>query len=416
MKAVIVTIGDELLIGQVVDTNSVFIAQQLEAIGCAIVEKMVVSDTVEAITQVLKRYQNYVDLVILTGGLGPTKDDVTKKVFTDYFDDVLVKDNEVLIHVKELIENYYNRPITEVNRQQAFVPSKCKVLFNKVGTAPGMLSIKENTTFVSLPGVPFEMKYLITEELLPYIKKQFKLDVIVHRTVLVVGIGESLLAEKIELWEDSLELLEIKLAYLPQFGMVRLRLSKKGTSLNQIEQEINQKISELERLIPEFFIGVSDAETLFDKVIDLIKKSNLTIATAESCTGGSIAQQLASIEGASNYFKGSAVTYATESKIHVLGVNPSTIDKYSVVSEQVAEEMAVGAKKLYKTDISIATTGNAGPSKGDSDVEIGTVCFALATNEKVESYTFNFGQPREKVIQASVQKVWLLMYKYLKNR
>lgn len=415
MKAVIVTIGDELLIGQVIDTNSVFIGQELEAIGCSVVEKVAISDTIEAITNTIKRYQNQVDLVILTGGLGPTKDDVTKKTLAQYFNDELIFNDEVYLHVKKLIEGYYNRPITEMNRQQAYVPSKCTVLFNEVGTAPGMLMVKEQTTFVSLPGVPYEMKYLVTEKLLPYIKEQFKLEAIVHKTVLTVGIGESLLAEKIEQWEDSLQLLNIHLAYLPQFGLVRLRLSKTGSSVDEIEAEIINKISELQLLIPEFFIGITNADSLFDEVVLLLKQSGLSIATAESCTGGSIAQKLTSVEGASGYFKGSAVTYATESKVNILGVQQQTIDAFSVVSEEVASEMAVGAKRIYQADLAISTTGNAGPLKGDGDAEVGTVCMAFAYNDKVESFTFNFGQPRNKVIQAAVEKTWLILYKYLKN-
>lgn len=415
MKAVIVTIGDELLIGQVIDTNSVFIGQELEAIGCTVVEKVAISDTIEAITNTIKRYQNQVDLVILTGGLGPTKDDVTKKTLAHYFNDELIFNDEVYLHVKKLIEGYYNRPITEMNRQQAYVPSKCTVLFNEVGTAPGMLMVKEQTTFVSLPGVPYEMKYLVAEKLLPYIKEQFKLEAIVHKTVLTVGIGESLLAEKIEQWEDSLRLLNIHLAYLPQFGLVRLRLSKTGSSVDEIEAEIIGKIAELQLMIPEFFIGITNADSLFNEVVLLLKQSDLTIAIAESCTGGSIAQKLASIEGASSYFKGSAVTYATESKVNVLGVQQQTIDTFSVVSEEVAREMAVGAKRIYKTNLAISTTGNAGPLKGDGDAAVGTVCMAFAFNDKVESFTFNFGQPRNKVIQAAVEKTWLILYKYLKN-
>jgi len=415
MKAAIVTIGDELLIGQVIDTNSVFIGQELEAIGCTVVEKVAISDTIETITNTMIRYQNQVDLVVLTGGLGPTKDDVTKKTLAHYFKDELIFNDEVYLHVKKLIESYYNRPITEMNRQQAYVPSKCTVLFNDVGTAPGMLMVKEQTTFVSLPGVPYEMKFLVTEKLLPYIKEQFKLEAIVHKTVLTVGIGESLLAEKIEQWEDSLQLLNIHLAYLPQFGLVRLRLSKTGNSVDEIEAEIIQKITELQLLIPEFFIGITNADSLFNEVVLLLKQSRLTIATAESCTGGSIAQKLTSIEGSSGYFKGGAVTYATESKVNILGVQQQIINDFSVVSEEVAREMAVGAKRIYQTDLAVSTTGNAGPLKGDGDAEVGTVCMAFAYNDKVESFTFNFGQPRNKVIQAAVEKVWLILYKYLKN-
>lgn len=416
MKAVIVTIGDELLIGQVVDTNSVYIARELEAIGCSVAEKVVVADTVEAIGGILERYQNKADLVILTGGLGPTKDDVTKKTFARYFNDELVLNEEVYVHVKKLIEDYYQRPITEMNRQQAFVPSKCTVLFNEAGTAPGMLMTREKTAFISLPGVPFEMRYLIDHKVIPYVKEVFKLDAIVHKTVLTSGIGESLLAEQIEKWEEELVSLNIRLAYLPKLGQVRLRLSKTGTGLEEIVSEMDGKIEELKLLIPEYFVGISDADSLFDELVPLLKAADITLATAESCTGGSIASKLSSVEGASVYFKGGAVTYATESKVSVLGVQQATIDRYTVVSEEVAIEMAVGARALYKADIAVATTGNAGPLKGDSDAEVGTVCIAVATAGGVHSYTFNFGKPRSKVIQASVEKVWMLLYKYLKNK
>ena len=414
MKAAIVTIGDELLIGQVIDTNSVFIAQQLERIGCSVVEKVSIADTSDAILETLQRYQNQVDLVVLTGGLGPTKDDVTKKTFTTYFDDHLVQNDEVYAHVKRIIEDFYKRPISESNKQQALVPSKCEILFNKVGTAPGMLMKKEQTTFVSLPGVPYEMTYLVSEVLLPYIKEHFALKAIVHQTVLTTGIGESLLAEKIEAWENSLQALDIKLAYLPQYGMVRLRLSKTGDDVKVIEATFEQKIKELQQLIPEFFIGISTADTLLEEVSRLLKKHKFTVATAESCTGGSLAKEFTSLEGSSEYFKGGAVTYATESKVAVLGVQQKTIDNFSVVSEAVAKEMAEGARKLYGADIAISTTGNAGPLKGDSDAEVGTVCIGIATPEKTEAYTFHFGQPRSKVVQASIHKIWFLLYQYLK--
>lgn len=416
MKAVIVTIGDELLIGQVIDTNSVFIGQQLEAIGCKVIEKIAISDDFNSIVDTFQKYQDKVDLVVITGGLGPTKDDITKKTLAHYFNDELIMNTDVLNHVTQFIAKQYNRPLNEMNRLQALVPSTCQVLFNDVGTAPGMLMKKNKTVFVSLPGVPYEMKFLINERLIPYVKKHFNLDAIIHKTVITVGIAESVLAERIESWENSLQALDIHLAYLPQFGLVRLRLSKTGNSIEEITHEIDAKISELQQLIPDFFIGVSTSDTLFDEVVTLLKKSRLTIATAESCTGGSIAQKLASIEGASSYFKGSAVTYATESKVNILGVQQQTIDTFSVVSEEVAREMAVGAKRIYQADLAISTTGNAGPLKGDGDAEVGTVCMAFAYNDQVESFTFNFGQPRNKVIQAAVEKVWLILYKYLKNK
>lgn len=413
MKAAIVTIGDELLIGQVVDTNSVFIGKELEAIGCTVVEKVTISDSVEAILMTMMRYQNKVNLVIFTGGLGPTKDDVTKKTFAQYFDDELVLNEGIYLHVKKLVEDFYQKPITEMNRQQAFVPAKCHVLFNQAGTAPGMLMVRENTTFVSLPGVPFEMEHLITHQLIPYIKEKFQLGGIVHTTVFAYGIGESLLAETIEKWEDSLNSLGIRLSYLPLFGRVRLRLSKTGDNLQQIKNEIAEKIQELQTLIPDYYAGIAHSESLLEEVSRLLKEQNISIATAESCTGGSLSQQLTSLEGSSAYYKGSAVTYATTSKVKVLGVRQSTIDQYSVVSEEVAREMAEGVRALYQSDIAVSTTGNAGPAKGDSDQEVGTVCIGIATVEQTKTYTFRFSQPRNRVIESAVQKVWFLLYRQL---
>lgn len=415
MKAVIVTIGDELLIGQVVDTNSVFIGQQLEAIGCSIVEKVAISDKDYSIFETMRRYQNQVDLVVLTGGLGPTKDDVTKKTFARYFNDSLQLNHQVFEHVKKRMEKFYQRPISDANVQQAYLPSKSVVLFNDVGTASGMLMKKEKTTYVSLPGVPFEMKYLVSKRLLPFIHENFDLNAIVHTTVLTVGIGESLLSETIATWEDSLTSVGIDLFYLPQPGLVRLRLSAVGSNKNKLVEQIQVKIDELKRLIPENYIGISTADSLMEEVTMLLKIKKLSIATAESCTGGAIAKELTTVEGASTYFKGSAVTYATESKIKLLGVLSKTIESYSVVSEQVAREMAIGARELFQTDLAVATTGNAGPLKGDSGKEVGTVCIAIATNHEVLAFTFDFGQPRSKVIEATVNKVWFLLYKLLSS-
>ena len=415
MKAVIVTIGDELLIGQVIDTNSVFIAQQLEYIGCKMVEKVAIADTKEAILETLQRYENKVDLVVMTGGLGPTKDDVTKKTLVGYFNDVLIRNEEVYQHVKKLIEGYYNKPISEINAQQADVPSKAKVLFNEVGTAPGMLLVNEQTTFVSLPGVPFEMKFLITEKLLPYIKEHFVLENIYHHTVVTAGVGESLLAEMIENWENSLADDAISLAYLPQLGSVRLRLSKIGKQDENVSQIVKNQVEKLKKLIPDYIISEDDSVQLIDAVIEELIQQKATVSFAESCTGGLFTQKFAEKEGASRYLKGGAVTYATESKVAVLGVSRQTIDDFSVVSEEVAKEMALGAQRIYQSTYAIATTGNAGPSKGDADKEVGTVCIAIATEEGVFVKTFQLGQPRNKVIEQAIQKGLLLIYKELKK-
>ncbi|MFD2891553.1 competence/damage-inducible protein A [Flavobacterium chuncheonense] len=414
MKASIVTIGDEILIGQIVDTNSSFIAKALDKIGIETVEMVSISDDKEHILATLKKYQNKTDVVIVTGGLGPTKDDVTKKTFCEYFHDDLVVDEQVLVHVTELIEGIYKRPITQINKDQALVPSRAKVLFNKVGTAPGMLMEEGGTVFVSLPGVPYEMKYLIEKELVPFLVKKFKRPYIVHKTVLTYGRGESLIAEQIEEWENSLPEF-IKLAYLPSPGRVRLRLTARGLDEALLNEAVAREVEKLNVLIGDIIVGY-DEEAIEVVVGRLLSDKKMTLATAESCTGGAIAHLITAVSGASNYFKGSVVSYATQAKIDVLGVSEESITKHSVVSTEVAEQMARAVQAKFKADYAIATTGNAGPSKGDADAEVGTVFIAIATPDHIIVEEFNFGQPREKVIDRAVNKALEKLYKeILKN-
>ncbi|WP_395049555.1 competence/damage-inducible protein A [Flavobacterium sp.] len=415
MKAAIITIGDEILIGQIVDTNSAFIAKSLDRIGVEIHEMISISDNKQHILETFSKFQNTVDLVVITGGLGPTKDDITKKTFCDYFEDQLVFNDEVLQHVTKLIEGFYKRAITQINKDQALVPSKCTVLHNQVGTAPGMWIKKENTVFISLPGVPFEMKYLVENEIIPKIVAEYKRPYIIHKTILTYGIGESLLSETIENWENDLPEF-IKLAYLPSLGSVRLRLSARGADKEILEKYIEENVISLSKIIGNFIVGFDDDETLETVLGRLLTQQNKTISTAESCTGGKIAQVLTSVSGASNYFKGSVVTYATEIKTSVLGLSEDLIKEHSVVSAEVAKQMAINVKEIMKTDYAIATTGNAGPSKGDSKAELGTVFIALATPNEVIIEEFNFGQPREKVIDRTVMKsLEMLRKEILKN-
>ncbi|UWY28257.1 competence/damage-inducible protein A [Flavobacterium sp. TR2] len=414
MKAAIITIGDEILIGQIVDTNSAFIAKSLDRIGVEVAEMLSISDDKKHILDTFAQLQNRVDVVIVTGGLGPTKDDVTKKTFCEYFDDELVVDQKVLAHVTELIEGFYKRPISQLNKDQALVPSTCTVLHNKVGTAPGMWMKKENTVFISLPGVPYEMKYLVEEEIIPKIVREYKRPYIIHKTILTYGQGESLVAERIEQWENNLPEF-IKLAYLPNPGRVRLRLTARGTDKEELEEAIERNVQSLDAIIHDIIVGYEENETIETVIGKLLSKQNKTISTAESCTGGRIASLLSSVPGSSNYFKGSVVSYATEAKVNVLGISQDLINQFSVVSAEVASAMALSAKELLKTDYALATTGNAGPSKGDSDAEIGTVFIALATPEGVITEEFNFGQPREKVIdRASVKSLEILQKEILK--
>lgn len=414
MKAVIVTIGDEILIGQIVDTNSNFIAKELDRIGVETHEMISISDDKQHILNTFKQLQNKVDIVIVTGGLGPTKDDVTKKTFCEYFNDELVVNPEVLAHVTQLIEGFYKRPISQLNKDQALVPSKCTVLHNKMGTAPGMWMKKENTVFVSLPGVPYEMKYLVENEIIPKLVREYERPYIIHKTILTYGQGESLVAERIEQWENNLPEF-IKLAYLPNPGRVRLRLTARGTNKEKLEEAIESNVRSLDAIIHDIIVGYEENETIETVVGKLLAKQNQTVATAESCTGGKIASLLSSVPGSSSYFKGSVVSYATEVKVNVLGIPQELIDQFSVVSAEVASAMAENVKKILKTDYALATTGNAGPSKGDSDAEIGTVFIALATPEGIITEEFNFGQPREKVIdRATVKSLEILQKEILK--
>ena len=410
MKAVIITIGDEILIGQIIDTNSSYIAKALDKIGIATYEMLSISDDKNHILKTLHEVQNNFDVVLITGGLGPTKDDITKKTFCEYFDDVLVQNDAVLAQVKSIIEGIYKKPITQLNIDQALVPSKAKVLFNAMGTAPGMLMEHQNTVFISLPGVPYEMKYLIDNEVIPYLVNAFERPYIVHKTLMTYGRGESLIAEQIEDWENNLPNF-IKLAYLPSPGKVRLRLTARGTNETLLKESILKEIDKLEPLIGDIIVGYDEDETIEVVLARLLTQKQVSLSTAESCTGGKIAQLISAISGASAYFKGGVVAYSNQIKIDVLKVNPETIQKFSVVSKEVAQEMAINCRSIFNTDYAIATTGNAGPTKGNSAAEIGAVFIAIATPNEVLVEEFNFGQPREKVIDRAVNKTFEWLYK-----
>ena len=415
MKATIVTIGDEILIGQIVDTNSGFIAKSLDKIGVEIHEMISISDNKNHILETFSKLQNQVDLVVITGGLGPTKDDITKHTFCEYFDDKLVRNVAVEKHVIDLIERAMKRPASQMNKDQALVPSKCIVLHNQVGTAPGMWMKKENTVYISLPGVPYEMKYIVENEIIPKIVREYERPYIIHKTIMTYGQGESLVAERIENWENNLPEF-IKLAYLPSPGRVRLRLSARGTDKEFLEQKIAENVLSLSKIIGDIIVGFDGDETIEVILGRLLLDKKMTLATAESCTGGKIAQVITSVSGASKYFKGSVVSYATETKISVLGLSEQLIKEHSVVSFEVAKAMAISVKKLMKSDYAIATTGNAGPTKGDGKAEIGTVFIAIATPNEVIVEEFDFGQPREKVIDRAVNKAFEMLQKeILKN-
>ncbi len=410
MLAEIITIGDEILIGQIVDTNSAFIAKELNKIGVSVHQITSIQDNKKQILQALAEANASVDIVIITGGLGPTKDDITKHTLCEFFEDNLVEDADTLQHVKDLFASFGKGEITEINRKQALVPSKATVLRNAIGTAPGMWIKNEKTVFVSLPGVPSEMKRLITNEVVPQIITQFNRPHILHKTFLTYGLGESALSEKIEDWENALPNF-ISLAYLPQMGKVRLRLTAKGADLDTLKNAIEDESKRLYELIGDIIFGVEGEETLEEVVAKLFTEKKKSLAVAESCTGGKIAGKITAMPGASVYFKGGVVSYETQTKIDVLGVSEETVKTDSVVSEAVAEQMALGVKKVMKSDYAIATTGNAGPLKGDSNVEVGTVCIAIATPDKVYSEKFAMGNFRNMVVQRAVNKAFEMIQK-----
>ena len=403
MKAEIITIGDEILIGQIVDTNSQFIGQQLNKIGVSVYQVTSIQDEEQHILNAFKEAQERVDIVIITGGLGPTKDDITKKTIAKFFnDDQIIEYPEVIAHIKEMFQKI-NHPFQEIQRTQAQLPSKAIYMQNNFGTAPGMWFYENETVFVSLPGVPYEMKGLITNQVLPRIQKQFKLPFIIHKTIMTYGAGESMIAERIEDFENNLPSY-IKLAYLPSFGKVRLRLSAKGENKDILEKELDEKVAAVYKIIPEIITGLDDDSSLEKRVGALLKKSNTTISTAESLTGGQIAATLVSVAGSSAYYKGSIVAYSAETKINQLNVSPETIKKHTVVSKEVALEMARGVKNKLQTSYAIAVTGNAGPTTDDTDKSVGVVYIAFVSDTKEIVQEFNFGQPREKVINRTVSK------------
>lgn len=411
MFAEIITIGDEILIGQIVDTNSAFISKELNKIGVSVYQITSVQDDRVHILQALADAKNRAKIVIVTGGLGPTKDDITKHTFCEYFNDELVRNDDVLAHVEELFEKYITTTkISDINRDQALILSKADALHNAYGTAPGMWIKEDGVVYVSLPGVPFEMKNLIKDQVIPKLVTEFERPHIFHKTLVTYGLGESAIAEKIEIWENNLPHF-IKLAYLPNLGKVRLRLSAKGANKDEIIAAVDVEMQKLYPLIGDIIYGFEDNQSLEEVVAAMMTTKKFTLATAESCTGGKIAEHITALSGASEYYKGGVVSYATETKIEVLKVPATIIEEHSVVSGEVAELMAQNVKKLLKSDFAIATTGNAGPTKGDSDAEVGTVFIAIATPNGVFSEEFMMGNHRERIVQKAVNKAFELLQK-----
>ena len=415
MKAQIITVGDEILIGQIIDTNSAFISKELIKIGIEVTKIVSIGDFKEEILSSLKQAQGIYDIVIITGGLGPTNDDVTKDAFCDFFDDKLVHNPEILNHIEKLFEKFVDNPINELNRAQAFLPSKAKLIPNLYGTAAGM-SIKDNNTlFISLPGVPFEMKAMITNFIIPQIKKDYKCPIIIHKTLITYGKGESFIAKKLKDFESNIPA-NFKLAYLPNLGRVRLRLSAKGDEKYNLEEMMDSLISELYKILGKIIIGYETLNPIEKEIGKKLVKSKKTLSIAESLTGGLLSSRFTSLSGASCYFKGSVVAYSSSIKKNILRVNPETIKKFSVVSSNVANEMALETKKILNSDYAISTTGNAGPTKGDSNKPIGKIFISIATPNDVKSFEFNFGKNREKNIHKTVNKALELLFSELLTR
>ena len=408
MKAELITIGDEILIGQIINTNAVFLAKELNKIGIEIAQITSISDQKEHIIEALDASTKRAEVVILTGGLGPTKDDLTKHTLCEYFNDTLIENEEILAHIEEIFKKYVNTPINNQNRQQALLPSKASIFKNDHGTASGMWFEKKDQVIISLPGVPFEMKSLMNQSVIPQLQKHFTRPFILHKTIMTYGLGESAIAERIEVWENNLPQ-TIKLAYLPNLGRVRIRLSSVGSDEELLKNTIDSEIEKLLPLINDIFVGFEDETSLEIQIKEGFVKQQKTLALAESCTGGEISSRLTQVAGASKYFKGCAVAYHTQSKTDLLGVPEALINKYSVVSKEVASAMAENTRKKFNATVGLSTTGNAGPSKGDSDAEIGTVWIAIATQDKIVTEKFLFGRHRERVIGKSVNKALELL-------
>ena len=413
MNATIITIGDEILIGQIVDTNTASISRKLNAIGLAIKEKSSIGDKAEEITECVKRAMAQSKVVIMTGGLGPTKDDITKTTLAEMFNSSLIYNEAEGEHIRTLLARR-NIPFTDLNRSQALVPECCTVLHNAHGTAPGMwFDTEEGNIVISLPGVPFEMEHLMDEVVIPRLKECLELRSIVHKTLITRGIPESLLAERIEKWEDALPEY-MHLAYLPAPNIVRLRLSAYDIEKELAERAIDEEFGKLREMIGDNIVGWEGA-TLEQQVHDILTRRNLTLATAESCTGGTIASKFTAMAGASAYFLAGVVAYANSAKSNIIEVNSEDIARYGAVSESVARQMAEGVRRVAGADYAIATTGIAGPGGGSAEKPVGTVWMAVATPEGTIAQMRNCGTDRSQIISRASAYAIEMLYDQIKN-
>ncbi|MES3018943.1 MAG: competence/damage-inducible protein A [Bacteroidota bacterium] len=412
MLAELITIGDEILIGQIVDTNSAWMAQKLNLAGIKVKQITSVSDEKQHILSSLKEASQRADIILITGGLGPTKDDITKKTLAEYFNVGLRTDEGALENVKRIFSKY-NAPMLDTNLRQAEVLENCITLLNSNGTAPGMWIERNSKIYVSMPGVPFEMMYMMEELVIPKIKESFRLESIVHHTILTAGIGESMLADKISSVEDSLPN-HIGLAYLPKLGVVRLRLSGRGENISDLNKEIDHYASQIVNLVEEFVIIEADVP-LEKAILDFMESKGVTLSTAESCTGGYIARLLTQHPGSSRVFMGGAVSYSNELKTSMLSVSEETLYEFGAVSEETVLEMANGAVANYKSDYAISVSGIAGPDGGTDAKPVGTVWVAVAGKTKTISRKFQFGNKRAQNIERSAINALFLLHKLVKE-
>lgn len=410
VNACIITIGDELLIGQTIDTNSAYIGQELNKIGIWVKRRIAIGDVKEEILTALKEQSKDCAVLIITGGLGPTADDITKPTLCEYFHAKLVVDAGALQNVKDIFAKM-NRPLIERNLKQAEVPDNCTVLPNTRGTAPGMWWKKEEVIYVSLPGVPNEMKGLMQHSVLPKLKESLELPGVAHRTLLTSGIGESTLADTIEDFENNLPS-HIKLAYLPAYGQVRLRLTGRGSNKEQLNTELDEQFEKLKPLVKDWMVADKDI-SLEEAVSQLLKTKKKTVATAESCTGGYIAHLITSKAGSSSIYNGSIVSYANEVKENLLGVKPETLQQYGAVSEQTVIEMVQGVLKAIHTDYAIATSGIMGPDGGSPEKPVGTVWIAVGNKEKVKASQHFFRYDRTRNIEMTAQTALTLLRRFI---
>lgn len=410
MKAEILTIGDELLIGNTINTNAAWIAQQLNLIGIDVIHHLTLSDEKQDIIKSLDSSLKNVDIIVITGGLGPTSDDITKYVLADYFGGKLIFNEPAFQNIERLFA-HRKKWINEATKKVAYLPDNCIPIQNKMGTAAGMLFTKDNKTIVSMPGVPYEMKAMMSDDFIPYLQHKYKLPTILHKHILTAGVGETEIAEKLESFEHNLSKY-LKLAYLPSLGSVKLRLTAKGNTAEKLQKIINDATEEIQSKLNEWIFGYDD-ETLESVIGKKLQSKNLMLGTAESCTGGMLAHKITSVAGSSAYFKGSIISYANEIKEDILGVQKKTLAKYGAVSEETVSEMLLGALKQLDVNIAVAISGIAGPDGGTKEKPVGTVFIGIANKEKQLIKKFSFYKNRAINIELSSVFALVQLRKFL---